>query len=469
MPGIYDITNKTYIRPADRIDELLGSEEQAFGKYAGEFSGIVWNVNHNLRSTNLLIGIWKNDPANPASFWQIQQADYENLTINWTSPVEGRVVLYSVRPFTGVAVVHEQTTPLKVWMVSHNFGTTDVIYTCWTGSTIITPVSAKTLDNNTVELTFAFPVSGTCVMVIADPERSPSVHVDWNNIYNLPSGFPPAPHTHDATEISGNGLNITTFGGHAIEEFVVKGNVGRTVAPLQMKQGATNPPKYEVPLEYMPTPLPFLVGDSDGFMTAIKTTFLSEGNHPLYVLKNPNTREAIIDLHPVLRQIDLAGNMISNPAVPVSSLKAGSEYLARLNIGPGLTGYLEDANTLKLSLASGAAASFTRPTLGAGAEWLITNSVFNNPGGYTLGIYESINNNTVQSTQMNNIPEMSPPNTDLNITFDVKQIPQLEPPFVELTSDRVMSDKLDFIDNHFILYYNKENLWRYCIWKPEWL
>lgn len=448
-PGIYDITNKTYIRPADRIEELLGSEEQAFGKFAKDYSGITWAVNHKLRNTNLLIGLWKTDSLNPASFWQIQQIDYENLIINWTAPVDGRIVIYSVRPFTGVAIVHNQTTPSLKWTILHNFGTTDVIYTCWTGGTIITPVSAVTLDNNTVELTFTFPVIGTCVMVIADPEQSPSVHIDWKNIYNLPTGFPPSPHTHDATEITGDGLDITTFGGYAAEEYVRHKQVGTKVAPLQPKGGTTDPVEYEVPPAYMPTPLPFIVGDSDGYMTAVKMTFLSSKKHPLFVIKNPTTKEAVIDMQPVIRQVDISGNLIANAGVSDNAWKASTDYLTKLEIGPGLIAYLSNANTLKLSLAAGAAATFTRPVFNAGDEWGITDSVFNIPGGYTLGIYESINGSGSSSVSLDNIPLMSPANSNLNITFDVKSQTE-ESQFLELTDDRVTQDQMDFTDDHFI-------------------
>lgn len=444
MLGIYDITDKTYVRPADRIDALLGSEEQAFGKYAGHFSGAVWNVPHNLRSTNLLIGIWKDDPSNHASYWSIQQIDYENLQINWTLPVEGRVVLYSVRPFVGVAVVHEQTSADTVWTITHNFGTQDVMYTCWTGGTIITPVSAQTLDNNTVELTFAFPVTGTCVMVIADPEINPSIHVDWTNIYNLPTSFPPSPHTHPATDITGDGIDITTLGGHPVEEFVLKDDVGKTVAPLQPRVGSS-PVEYEIPQQFMPIPILYQFGDSDGVVNVTRVIAQSSGDHPLYVTKNPITKEATLDVKPVLRKIKLAGNYVINPGIPDHTVRIDNTYSMRLMVGAGLSAKAEDQHTLKLSLASGAGATFTRAVLNAGEEWDVLSPVFEVQGGYILGLYEtSIPPSPILTTKTNHVPLVSPPLDDINMVFEVKGDQILE------LSGQVTSDIMDYSDDHFI-------------------
>lgn len=444
MPGIYEVTDKTYIRPADRIDELLGSEEQAFGKYVGHFSGAVWNVPHKLRSTNLLIGIWKDDPQNPASYWNIQQLDYENLQINWTVPVDGRVVLYSVRPFVGVAIVYEQTTADTVWTITHNFGTQDVMYTCWTGSTIITPVSAQTLDNNTVKLTFAFPVTGTCVMVIADPEVNPSIHVDWTNIYNLPTSFPPSPHTHPVTDITGDGIDITTLGGHAVEEFVLQNEVGKKVAPLQPRVG-TDPVEYEVPMDYMPNPILYNFGDSDGVVSVTRVIAQSYGDHPLFVTKNPVTKEANLDIKPVLRKIKLAGNYVINPGIPDNTVRIDDTYSLRFMVGAGLSAKAEDSHTLKLSLASGAGATFTRAVLNPGEEWDILSPVFDVQGSYILGLYEtSLPPSPILTAQTNHIPLTSPPLDDIGMVFDVTGDKILK------LSGRVTEDTVDYSDDHFI-------------------
>lgn len=443
-PGIYDITDKTYIRPADRIDELVGSEDQLFGKYAEHFSGIIWNVKHDLRNTNLIIGVWKDDPTSPASFWSITQLDYENLRINWTMPVDGRVVIYSVRPFVGVAIIHTQDTPSTTWTIVHNFGTLDVIYTCWTGGTIITPVSAQTLDNNTVELTFAMPVAGSCVMIIADPEMNPSIHVDWTNIYNLPSGFPPSPHTHTSEEIIGSGLNITTFAGYPVEDFVMKRGIGLTVAPLEVRPG-TDPAEYQVPAIYMPDPIYYQFGDSDGTIKVLRTIAVSTGNHPLFVVKDPDTHEARLDIHPVLRKIQLTGNFIHNPSVPDDMVKVDTNYNIRLVLGSGLYARAEDNNTLKLSLSSGAGNIFTRAVMLPGDEWDIMSPLLDIQGNYILGVYETDPNpRTIKTAQTNHVPITTPPFDTLDQVFEVKG-----DRFMEL-SGRVINDSLDFTEDHFI-------------------
>lgn len=444
MPTIYDITDKTYIRPADRIEELLGSDDQLFSKYAEHFSGIVWNVPHMLRNTNLIIGVWKDNPANPASFWNITQIDYENLQINWTMPVDGRVVIYSVRPFVGVAIVYDQTTPSMTWTITHNFGTTDVIYTCWTGGAIITPVSAQTLDTNTVELTFAIPVTGTCVMIIADPDLNPSIHVDWTNIYNLPSAFPPMPHTHPVSEIIGTGLNVTTLAGHPYTDFVLTTDIGVDVAPLEPVPG-TSPVQYQVPPSYLPSNILYQFGDSDGVISVDKVITVSSGNHPLFVTKNPYTKTAQLDIHPVLRKIQLQGNFIPNPSVPDDAVKVDSNYNVRLEIGAGLAAKAEDNNTLKLSLAAGAGATFTKATMAPGEDWDIVSPLLNIQGGYTLGVYETEQTSPpVNTTVTNHVPITSPPFNSLDQVFEVSG-----DRFIEL-SGRTISDVLDFTDDHFI-------------------
>lgn len=446
MPGIYDITDKTYIRPADMIEELASSStEAAFGKYVGEFSGMTWNVPHLLRSTNLLIGIWKYDPSNTASYWNISQIDYENLQIDWTAPVDGKVVIYSVRPYVGVAIVYDQTTPATTWTITHNFGTTDVIYTCWTSGTIITPVSAQTLDDNTVELTFAFPVTGTCVMILADPEINPSLHVDWANIYNLPSGFPPAPHTHDVSEIIGDGLNITTFQGYEVDDFVLESEIGEKVAPLQPKIG-TLPVEYELPPEYLPNNLPYLFGDSDGVTKVVKVIAVSTGEHPLFVTKDPVTQEAFLDIHPVLSKLALTGNIIFNPSVSDSTVKVDTNYKMTLDVGAGLTATATNNNTIKIALSSGAGAVFTRAIFNPGDVWTITDSVFNLQGNYTLGLYETdMTPTAVLSGATNHVPVTTPPITDINVVFDVKG-----DEILELTSGKTTQEAVDFTDDHFV-------------------
>lgn len=443
MPGIYDITDKTYIRPADRIDELVGSEEQAFGKYVGHFSGVVWDVPHNLKSTNLLIGLWKDDPTNPTSYWNIQQIDYDNLRVNWTVPVDGKVILYSVRPFVGVAMVYTQSTASKKWTITHNFGTMDIMYTCWTGSNIITPISAQTIDNNTVELSFAFPVTGTCVMVIADPEVNPSIHVDWNNIYNLPSGFPPSPHTHTTDEITGEGIDISTFSGHTIEDFVLNDIIGTKIAPLQPVAGSS-PVKYEVPMAYIPSPIVYQFGDSEGIVGVTRVIANSTGDHPLFVTKNPHTQTATLDIRPIVRKVKISGNCVINPGIPDNTAEADTAFSVRLDIGAGLSGTISDKNTVKLALSAGAGATFTKTVLASGEEWDILSPVFAVQGGYTLGLFETaIPPSPVLSTQTNHI-SLTPPPSSISQIFEITGDNLLE------LTGRVTQDAVDFSDDHFV-------------------
>ena len=397
-----------------------------------------------LRNTNLIIGIWKDDPTNPASYWNITQIDYENLQINWTMPVDGRVVIYSVRPYVGVAIVYDQSTPSDTWTITHNFGTTDVIYTCWTGGAIVTPVSAQTIDTNTVELTFAFPVAGSCVMIIADPEVNPSIHVDWNNIYNLPSAFPPMPHTHPSSDILGDGINITTFGGYPITDFVMTSQVGVKVAPLEVRPG-TDPVEHQVPAIYMPDPIIYRFGDSEAVIPVVQTKAVSTGTHPLFVVKDSINKIAYLDIHPVLRKLNLEGNVVHNPSVPDDAVKVDTNYNVRLIIGEGLSAIAPDNNTLKISLASMAGATFTRPVFLPGEEWDITSSLLDQQGGYTLGVYETDPNPpTSNTTQTNHVPITTPPFNSLDQVFEVKG-----DRFMEL-SGRTISDVLDFTDDHFI-------------------
>lgn len=384
MPGNYDITDKTYIRFDDRIDgDLL---DAVFQKYTQACSGKEWFVPHNLHSTNLLIAMWKFDPANPASYYKVEQYNYDNLSVKWTMPVDGKIVIYAVRDFVGVSMVYEQASPADIWTITHNFGTEDILFTVWVNNEAIMPVSTSIIDENNIEMTFASPVEGKAVLIVTDPAMSRGVSIDWDQLRNVPLTFPPEPHRHQAFEIDGLG-DLDTLGGHKVDDFVLKAHIGDLVPPLEY-ENVTDTQK-RIPIQYMPTNLFFNFADDSGLQRAQQLTVVSKDPHPLYLQKVPGKDEVVLDSYPVIRRIALVGNVVPNLSLTKQQVEASSDFLLRLMVGEGLRAEAVDLHTLKLVNQQGLAQVFRKATIPAGDEWTIIHDVFRHMGEYSLSLYET--------------------------------------------------------------------------------
>lgn len=410
MPGNYDITDKTYIRFDDRIDgDLL---DAIFQKYTGVFSGKEWFVPHDLHSTNLLISMWKFDPTNPASFYKVEQYDYDNLVVKWTMPVDGKIVIYSVRDFVGVSMVYEQDTPSTTWTVTHNFGTDDILFTVWVNNEAVVPVSTSIIDENSLEMTFSSPVEGKAVLIITDPEMSRGVSIDWDQLRNVPLAFPPESHRHQASEIDGLG-DIDTLGGHKIDDFVLKTHIGDLVPPLEY-ESVTDTQK-KIPIQYMPTNIFFNFADNAGLQRAQQLTIASKDPHPLFLQKVPGKDEVVLDIYPVIRRIALLGNVVPNMSLPKQQVEASSDYLLRLMVGDGLKAEATDLHTLKLVNQQGLAQVFKRVSLQPGEDWTILHDVFRHMGEYSLSLYETFTSPNEYDAESNHIQGQ----TDIRQPFQV--------------------------------------------------
>lgn len=435
MPGNYDITDKTYIRYDDRIDgDLL---DAVFQKYTGVFAGQEWFVPHNLHSTNLLISVWKFDPTNPASFYKIQQYDHDSLSIKWTMPVEGKVVIYSVRDFVGVSMVYEQTSPSAAWSITHNFGTTDILFTVWVNGEAVMPTSATAIDGNNLELVFASPVEGKAVLIVTDPSMSKSVIIDWDQLINVPIEFPPAPHRHQATEIDGLG-DIDTLGGHKIDDFLLKAHIGDLVPPLEYE--SVSDTQKRIPIQYMPTNLFFTFADAAGIQRAQQLTIESHDPHPLFLQKVPGKSEVVLDIYPVVRKVPLMGNVIPNLSLPAQQVEASSDYLIRLEMGTGLQAEAVDLHTLRLSTQQGLAQVFRRASLQPGQTWALNHMVLRTMGEYSLNLYETFSSPDVYDGQSDHIRNQ----TDIRQPFDIRGDNMLE------IVDDVVRDRVLYDTSHYL-------------------
>lgn len=439
MPGIYDLTDKTYIRPNDRIEESV--LEELFKKFVGIFNGDKWYVKHDLHSTNLLVGLWKFDVTNPAAFYKIEQLDYDSLVVHWTMPVLGKCVLYSIRPFIGVSHIHEQTTPDTVWTITHNFGTEDIIFSCWDDNDMyVVPSDTKLIDNNTIELIFPLPVTGRAVLIITDPSSSSGFIVNWNQIANTPDCYPPCEHTHFAKDIIDLG-DISSFSGHTVEDFVLKKEVGTVVPPLEPESTAN--PHPVVPRRFLPAFLPVWYQDSAGSIRALKLIADDTGESPLYFSKNVLTEEATLRIRYVVRRLWMMGNVTYNAFMPDKCVEASSDYLIRIEVGPGLMATARDRNTLYLDAAAGAAKSFQRISLLAGQEWSITDPIFDKMGSYTMSVYETEPSPTIGTSESRHIWGK----TTIGDAFAVYGDDMTE---IGGTNGNVTSDKVIHEDHHFV-------------------
>lgn len=441
MPGIYDITDKTYIRPNDRIEESV--MEELFKKYVGVFSGDKWFVKHDLQSTNLLIGLWKFDATSPAAFYKIEQLDYNSLIVHWTMPVVGKCVLYSIRPFVGVSHIHEQTTPANVWTITHNFGTEDIIFTCWDDNKVhVVPTETRVIDKNTVELVFPSPVTGTAILIITDPSASSGVLIRWDQIGDKPDCYPPCEHKHSASDILGM-ANIETFGGHAVNDFVLKSDVGKVVPPLE-PEGTGNPQRV-VPRRYLPSYLPVWYQDSDGVIRALKLIADDKGESPLYFSKDATAEEATLKIKHVVRRLWVTGNITYNTHMPDKCIEASSDYLMRLRIGPGLFASADDRNTLYLDAAAGAAKVFQRLSLADGQEWAISDSIFSKMGSYNLSLFETEVSPTTGTSQSKHVLGKSAVGDAFVVYGD--DMTEISDAAGRTTSDKVIHDTDHFVFN----------------------
>lgn len=397
MPGIYDITDKTYIRPADCIDEKIS--DQLFQKYSGVFSGQEWFVPHDLHSSSLLITIWKFDDTNPASYYLIQQTDYDHLRIKWTMPVEGRVALYSIRTFLGVSLVHEQKDAAKVWEINHNFNTEVIIFTVWVDGKAIMPVETQIVDKNNVKLTFDDPVKGEAVMIITDPAIAKGLAVSWDQLTDVPDTFPPSAHRHKVEDIDGLD-NVDQLGGHTADDFVLKKHIGQLVPPLHYESATDLQPR--IPVEYMPTVMHFKFSDAEGEQEANKFVINSTYPSPLYLKKVPGRKEVILDTYPVLRKVALMGNIDRNYGLPEQAVNVSSDFLFRFHVGEGLRARATDLHTLKLDCTAGRPILETRQNLKKGDVWTIKRNSLGNMGQYGLTLFETIIDTGAQSRAESN-------------------------------------------------------------------
>lgn len=386
MPGIYDLTDKTYVRPNDRIEESV--MEELFKKYVGTFNGQTWFVKHDLHSTNLLVGLWKLDDTSPAAFWKIEQLDYDSLLVHWTMPVVGRCVLYSIRPFLGVSHIHEQTTPSDKWTIEHGFGTYDLIFTCWDSANIhVVPTETKIIDLNTIELLFSTPVTGVAVLIITDPSSNNSFIINWTQIADKPNCYPPCQHTHSISDLT-DLATMATFGGHSIKDFVLKSELGTIAPPLEPESPAN--PRLVVTKQYLPSYIPVWYQDSGGAIRAIKLIADDKGNSPLYFAKDGAKEEVTLKMYPVVRNLEVLGNATYSPSTMADKMiEASTDFLMRLRIGSGLLARTEDRNTLYLDSAQGAAKLFQRTTLADGQSWQVSDPIFDKMGEYHMSLYET--------------------------------------------------------------------------------
>lgn len=410
MPGIYDITDKTYIRPADCIDEQI--TEQLFQKYSGVFSGQEWFVPHNLHSTSLLITIWKFDDTNPASYYLIQQTDYDHLRIKWTMPVEGRVALYSIRTFLGVSLVYEQATESEVWEINHNFGTEILIFTVWVDGKAVYPVDTQIVDKNNVKLTFGSPVKGTAVMIVTDPSVARGLTLSWDQLTDVPSTFPPSPHKHKIEDIEGLG-NADQLGGHTIDDFLLKTHIGVLVPPLHYESASDPQPR--IPVEFMPSVMHFKFADAEGEQEANKFIVNSVYPSPLYLKKVPGRKEVVLDIYPVVRKVSLIGNVEKNLGLPEQAVQASSDFLFRLLVGDGLRAKATDLHTLRLDSLAGRSQVFRRVTLRKGDEWEISSPILRKMGEYNISLFETFSSGSTFQAESRHIKDQ----TDVRQPFQV--------------------------------------------------
>lgn len=453
MPGIYDITDKTYIRPNDRIEESV--LEELFKKYVGNFSGDKWYVKHDLHSTNLLIGLWKFDSTSPAAFYNIEQIDYDNIVVHWTMPVIGKCVLYSIRPFIGVSHIHQQTTPSTIWTISHNFGTEDIIFTCWDDSNKhVVPADMSIIDLDTIQLVFPTPVSGRAILIITDPSASGGFVVNWSQIADTPDCYPPCSHTHKVADIIDMDT-MMTFGGKTIENFVLKEDVGTVVPPLEKESVAGT--QLVIPRRFLPSYLPVWYQDSEGAIRAIKLVADDKGQSPLYFSKNAGKEEATLKIKYVVRRLWVIGNVSYNSYMHDKCIEASSDYLMRLRIGPGLVASADDRNTLYLDAASGAAKSFQRISLNSGETWSIKDMIFDKMGNYNLALYETDPTPIIGSSESRHILGK----TDIGDAFitygdDMTEIGGVSG---NVTSDKVIHETDHFVYNDLELLKPSGGLW----------
>lgn len=441
MPGIYDITDKTYIRPNDRIEESV--MEELFKKYVGVFSGDKWYVKHNLHSTNLLFGLWKFDASNPAAFYKVEQLDYDTLLVHWTMPVVGRCVLYSIRPFIGVSRIHEQSVPSATWTITHGFGTEDIIFTCWDSSNLhIVPAETKVIDLNTVELTFPTPVTGTAVLIITDPSSSSGFVINWDQIAEKPSCYPPCHHTHTAADITDLD-SLQKLAGHTIEDFVLKEEVGKVVPPLQRESTAS--PRLVVTKEYLPSYIPVWYQDSGGAIRAIKLIADDQGQSPLYFGKDTTKEEATLKIYPVVRRLMLLGNITYNVHSADHCIEASSDYLMRLRFGEGIMASVDDRNTLFIDTAQGSAKMFQRLSLPDGQVWKITDGIFDKLGGYGLSLYESEPSPTIGTSESHHVWKQPAIGNAFAVTGD--DMEEISGANGNTTSDKILYDTDHFVYN----------------------
>lgn len=435
MPGNYDITDKTYIRFDDRIDgDLL---DAVFQKYAGTFSGKEWFVPHNLHSTNLLIAAWKFDPTNPASFYKIEQYNYDALMVKWTLPVEGKIVIYSVRDFVGVSMVYEQNTPSDIWTITHNFGTDDILFTVWVNDEAVAPVSTSIIDENTIEMTFAEPLDGKVVLIVTDPALSRGISIDWDQLVNVPLTFAPASHRHQVSEIDGLG-DVDSLSGHKIDDFVLKTHIGDLVPPLEY-ENVTDTQK-RIPLQYMPTNMFFNFADEAGIQRAQQLTVVSKDPHPLFLQKVPGKSEVVLDIYPVIRRVLLMGNVVPNMSIPKQQVEASSDFLLRLVLGDGLKAEATDLHTLKLMNQQGLAQVFKRVLLAQGQDWPLIDPIFRRMGEYSLSLYETIVSPYEYDAESNHIQGQ----TDIRQPFQV-----IGDNLMEINDDTIQDIEL-YDTGHFV-------------------
>lgn len=433
MPGIYDITDKTYIRPADMIDESL--QNQIFQKYAGDFSGKEWWIPHKLESTNLLVELWKYDQLSPAAYYLVSQLNSNNLLVKWTMPVTGKAVVYSVRDFVGVSMVYKPPLTSQVWTIYHNFGTRSILVDVWADDgTNVVPTSQVAVDDNTLEITFNQNYMGTAVLLVVDPKLSQAITLGWDQIVGVPTEFPPSPHTHGSTDMSSD---TEKFKGKTIDEFVLASDVGVNVAPLEKTSLADPTPR--IPERFLPLVSNMKISDANGSMTA-QEFYVDSSKTPLYIQKQVSQKKTILSLHPVVTKTVFLGNLIPNPSLPHQEWQASSDFLTRLKLGKGLEGKLTDQNTLELSTQQGLSRRFTKTSLNVDDEWTIKDIVFDSMANYSLNLYETYADPTEQQGESLHVKGV----IDVNAVFQVTGSPMLS------LFNNNLSASTTAIANHFV-------------------
>jgi len=191
MPYQGPQTVKTYNRPTDRWPDDMGDDPglgacQSQG-FVGQYLGTTWNVQHKLKTQNLIVTVWV-DPASAGlspTMSSIMQLTDSHLQVVWNgvTPIRGRIVIYAACADNAASdIVYAQGTPEAVWVIPHSMGllNAQLITSFWVSGVRVDPISI-TYDAYNITATFYAPCTGVACLVRVNPlrikGRAGAVHV----------------------------------------------------------------------------------------------------------------------------------------------------------------------------------------------------------------------------------------------------------------------------------------------------